>query len=174
MSESENGCEAICYCRTYLWASEDTRADQLPGREAKCGNRESLLMDVGTRHRLLCVYKESLCHRCYLNNFGVSALADNMNKYRWRDFINWGTANFEVKYEQETPISDPWLIAADWKSVQINSNQSTDSPTPPMFSIYAYFNLFPESHVYTSWNKYNIPLVAVGNWLQELAGKSLT
>lgn len=76
----------------------------------------------------------------------VSVPAESMGKYNRRDFTDWGTHNFQVKYDKETLIKDCWLNGANLK-YQMNSNQSTDFPYILMLTFY--FSLSPESHLCT-------------------------
>lgn len=70
-------------------------------------------------------------------------LTDNMGKYNWRDFTDWGTHNFEVKYDKEAPIKIAGLMLLKY---QTYSNWSTDLPLH--FNAHS-LTLSFESHLFT-------------------------
>lgn len=76
-----------------------------------------------------------------------------MGKYNWRGHTDWGTHNFEVKYDEESPNKDWWL-----NGVKI-SNKFKPKHRPPLhFKAHSLFHSISWIPFIHSWNKYTFYL----------------
>lgn len=74
-----------------------------------------------------------------------------MGKYNWRDFINWGSYNFEVKNDEEVPIKDSGPIGANLKY------QYKQTQTKAKIRLFLFQPVFWVPFI-CSWNKYALCL----------------